>query len=1309
MEQVGGSDVWAKTVVLVVAVLCAACGGVPVPVAYPPLVDVETQNLEPAEEIAALLKGSPGDRRPGDLVRVAVVPFRVRDKAAPAAMGESVSEIISARLSASERLSVLPRAEVEALERAPGDPASATGAGELKRVAKELGIRHVVFGFIRATGLRSWSIDVRRLVADETDEIAPSTVSIGEAEWEGALGPTADEIAKGIAPSAGSTINPTLPPLTAERAELAARAQHLQYEGKLVEAQDLYQKALEQPSSAWRFEAEYVRLMTELGMDEWVLARVSSLLLRMPAGQGTACIRSRLATDRARASGKMRDARAAVRIAASCGDQAVMAMALVAYAGVAESVHFPLAKAALAQAEDILGKTGGNAWVSCALRFMRLWWATDLEGDRGGDPSANYQSASTECEAAGHLRLASLDAQNAGSLALHPHKATPSYRRAVELAEPVGGVRYTNVLLAIAGHLRKTGQPTKADDRILELMRTHLSAIVEIHGGLPPIEKQLDDDLLKRIDISTRGPAQRVPDPLRALVVKFHRRQLGTGLRAWATSTRLVSQRQAAFYDSVADQLTSTTAAPAETADQRLERRMKEAGVPLAKVQGPGDAILWGESADLNAAQDALEARFFELLGEKGSMDRLRVLAEAARQVARWHASPVQRRRAAEMTARVLLSSGASQEALAMMRGTRVFATDDPWWHRRILAFEIQVLGKASAADASKKRWESVGLAKVCSDDAWVDELYDASFGDMETQILSYEKAGKKLLDAADELEKDKAWMSAARALEKAASLFTYGQSASGSTEAVEAYARRARILKNLNDRARFAEGLADVLLQVRNLAAQNMRGGLKQALQYGIYSDLVELPFRAVRVELNNLVAGGRVREALRIATRLPDELMGMEELAQEALQWSERIMDSAEYPWIMAQLHSMRAHQVDDGNESRSHFLKARAFFEHGEYWWHVLVTQSKTMKYAPNEAQLWADYDDCLRLAEKGPDDREECTRGLGLYVGQDRRLDQRDRLTAALKRGIEDLALSERAYDLEQRWVYRTNLAALAALAENWTVFDEQQARVKEHYTVTSPEAYQWGTHLSRVITPVGDRDPKRAVSLMMEFADLADGVSDYYKADVLYGYADIARRAGDLPAERHFLDVGRQCAERSTPRLLWYYEIYPIGRLFEQSVVSQEDWKVAAAIYEGTASVVRKQYSDNPYLAEELELSRALCLSWAGQAAAGAKLAAAQVAALESNEDSFASRPCYATKLLEAAASLAMTEGTTKSCTTGERFRKLADQWKERCSKKQCLETGGGSRRWCDLPASKAWARNPCKKAFDADKGLVVTP
>uniref|UniRef100_UPI0039897D61 hypothetical protein n=1 Tax=Conyzicola sp. TaxID=1969404 RepID=UPI0039897D61 len=80
----------------------------------------------------------------------------------------------------------------------------------------------------------------------------------------------------GLVPTAASARQP-LPP---DKLELAARARALQYDGKLLEAQPLYAKALAQPSTAWRFEADYLQLMADLGMYDWVEARATAVLLR---------------------------------------------------------------------------------------------------------------------------------------------------------------------------------------------------------------------------------------------------------------------------------------------------------------------------------------------------------------------------------------------------------------------------------------------------------------------------------------------------------------------------------------------------------------------------------------------------------------------------------------------------------------------------------------------------------------------------------------------------------------------------------------------------------------------------------------------------------------------------------------------------------------------------------------------------------------------------------------------------------------------------------------------------------------------
>lgn len=1258
-----------------------ACGSPPppqAPISFDRGPDLDARTLPPNEEIDVLLKGGGGAHVGRNAARVAVPPLKVSGPAGNDWMGEAVAELVATGLSQRGNVSVLQRGEmlrlIQAIKREQDNDAR-----EAVRVGKLLLAEHVIVGSVLPSASDRLVVTLAPVRVADGVRLPTSRTEIAGDDWARALSSAIDKLASDVLGEVREPVEPAQP-LDRASLELASRARQLQYEGKLLEAQPLYERALAKPSSAWRFEADYLRLMWELGMAEWVRDRAPRVLARMPMTRDTMCDRARMVIQGKSEVGRGRDA---VRAAAECRDPSVIAEALVHYGWAMESVDYDAARAAFSRALDLVSGARQSAWIRC-VALEELYRLFADEGDWQGSRREHFEENARQCADAGNLRLAAVATGNAALFAERPEERLALQAKRAELARAVGSWALDNAAVAHANELRRQGKLTEAEAKLLELLRLRLKAVIDVYAGLPSAEARLDDELLRRAGVTRPAtPPKDLAGPAK-LIGQAHRVQLASAVRAWAERTTSDSKRQADVYRAIADDIDPPEHRdpPDATEEQKLEKQLERTKLPLKLVASMNDAPPRGAGMDVYGAASTLDDMFWSLRRKKAPEAQLREVLAALRKTASWVKTPRARRWSIRDDARLEADLGNVEAARGILKTSLVYAKDDPEWQSAVLDFDVELLKRSQPKEAYEAAKRRIELAKRISPTALEAAIYNAAYVGWDTKQLAFDEGITSIVDAAGRFREAKDWESAAAAFAHAAQLDKYGHRADGTRAAVEFQRQRVAVLDQIGDPLRSTLARADLANETVNLVFHSFRKMTKDRLR----DDPEAIAAMAdLRARLDALVQEGRVRDAARVVGSLSTSLPGVDALVRSALKWSESFSDSAEYAALAAKLHWALSALVEHGAAERAELAITRDLFLKAKDDSTAMSVEQQLIAAFETEADAWAEYDKCAAiLQETRTAWVESCAWGIGAFiVERSMRATDKAKLAVALKAGRDAMAFVDRSYGPDGRARFRMSIAGIAACAEDFAAFDAIAGEVRTYYTVTEPSPYMWASSLLNVAYVLAAVDPKRALPLFKEF-DAAGGSSEFWRADIYYAFANVARLAGDPDAERDFLTRGRRYAIRANVKDVYYYDRYT-ARLLAKA----KDWKALEPALELALDDATR------YMPREVHLIRALPI-YVGIARAlrrdygGARRAMFDV--LKSAQESAMkgappASPCQDARALEVAGAIEMAAG---SCARGAQLRKLAENARAQCTRRQCVDI------WCDGPGDIEWrGQNAC--------------
>ncbi len=1241
--------------------------------------DVVSRNLPPEQELDALLMGVRSVGK-GNAIRVAVPPFRVLGRKDDW-MGEAAALVAMSRLSREDGVSVLERRELtKIIDLRRAQQADDAQISELASTGKILGAQEILLGTIFDAGGGKMRVIVRPVRVEDGVSLASTESEVHGERWADDIEQAFDAVVSTIVPSSGASAASTVAPLGRAELELGAKARQLHYQGDLVRAQPLYAKALAQPSSAWKLEADYVRLMTDLGMAEWAGQRARAVMDRMPGGPASMCDRARLQAQITRYEWKLEDARLAVQLAASCGDKVVQAEALAIYATAVAPVDYALANLAFARALAMLGPSGENAWARGWIQIARFD-LTGIEGlDEAGGSAAEYERLARVPEAAGNLWVAAASYTAASSAAWLPSKRIELLEHALTLAVRVGGTVEDWVRLRRASQLRDAGKPSAADESLLKILGTRLNAIAALAHGLPPSEAKLDVELLRRAGVTGTARASDIPDDAK-LLVKAHRIALAGALREWATRTDLESVRQGKVYREIAEELSppSTKAPAGETEAARFDRTLADQGLTLERLTRDTAAPLRGSVKSLAAVSDVIWGRYWEAK-KKAPFDEVKRYVDAYERVAQWQGSPRLLGNAIRLRARMLFDFDKKDEARTTLATAHKVVTDAAWFDASIAMWEAEFA--ADAETAMRHRAARVVAAKKSSPETWLTALRANVQLNTATNEAMCAEGLKTLLRAADELEKLDAIEEASRALDLAATTeneCAHAGSGGGTDAAVELQQRRAKLLDGLGDPLRSLKAKLAVLDAMKAVYFFRFRGGAAYQMRSDARANAL---VNELREGAAALAKAGRWRDAARIAGGVPLGPEPAPALLRAGLEWTSHFEDSAEFPMLSGNLHRQFGMSTDDMGVRIKWVTAAREDFKRANALPDVMNVQQLLLRSYDADPELSREFAKCMASAKGDPMVYDDCIRGLGsAIIDHEGGRGIRDRTTfkQAVKAGMDALPAWEGYGASDYHMELLTNLAVIAIVAADMDAFRRLNDRVVAFYTSTAPNAYQLATHLARVATAARTRDVPLFLRLMHAFHD-SRGASAFWQSDKLIGAMEAARGARLADEARSFSDIGRDLGYAPFAHR-W-------SRAGYGQMLGERKFLPARKVLEDARKAVRGR----SIVEDDYSWAIAEVHALAGDVA-GARVALKPVVQRVTEQGDGSKSPCFDSMILETEASLAM---AARDCRVGEDMRRRAETTRALCRGTTTLDDG----RWSDGTGYRAYhPTNACGAAF----------
>jgi hypothetical protein len=1274
-----------------------------------PLGKVKTSNLPVTDEITSLLSQT----KPKTLLRIAVPTIAVDPpEKINQAHADALKEFIVRQLNA--RSVVVSEAEIgtlnnriaeKGIDRISDQEISEAG----RSVAADLVLKSKIFQI----GGSRYTVSISPILVSEQrpltsivlDRNAVDISSANEAATK--LAELIMQSARGVVTTDVVATNEIKDTLSFAQRNQLARARAYLREGKLIEAQPLYAAALGEESNEWQSEIDYATLMTSLGMAKWVEARTSEALKRLPTNSW--CDRAGLLIQKARATSissaqtkkPFADARESITAAATCGDTATIALALHQYAYFALDTNVALAREANNRARSILDKNKiGYEWLRCQIDFFDEF-VQQTELRQYTDASSHYAQIAEQCEKAGNLRAAAISFRNASNQAWHSDQKDKLLKRAIEIAEKVGGVVLDDCLLQDVDNLLTSGRRSDADSQIIKVIQYRVSELVALHGNLPvPLEK-LDSELLGRLHLEIGVPKELTANG--ELLSQTHFHALSKALRAWAKRTKIDSWKLAESYEQIADQIEGIDTSRVRKNEQDLiEQRLADAGASYGALIRWKNAPLRSEGVNLNVVRSALWSLFFEVHGKKDtSSDWLDEIVNVAMRVARWRDSQRDEVESLRMSATLSLDRKRTNEALEKIGEAKDLAKNDPWLLNVILSLEANAVKHTDRRRYLQTLDLIVRAAERVSPNDWVIASYNAAFEKWSANELSAEEGGSQLEALAENLASQNAWDSADTAYVKAAQFYDQTQHQVGSSQAIKAYVHRFDLQQardastGTRDTLRSLGITIDLIDAVASYYEENYRGGVMSAFRTN--ENMKRLLSFAAK-SLKQLAAEHKLIDATRMVGKLPYFGEGVEDLVEAGLQWSEGFKDSSEYPSIVGQLYRMRGtiRKESDTVGYMDDLIKARDLFALAKLSSLVSQTQSTLIRYAfPDETEVWKFVDECLSMFRDDANLRTDCHQGFatGLF-DHPIVINESARAKSLLADGLRCLSDElDAAWPPLVRFDYRAALSWIAIAVGDRGSFDKLDGDIRQYYSVGKPVPYQLVTYLSRTEIVAKEFDLKLALKLSLEF-EKTPGASDGWRAQEYIHYAELAHKGGDTASEERLLKEGKEFAERWGLWVAYQYDLYGLW-----DDLSSQNWKNAERRLSNAILTLEKRPLKPELRINDLKLHLATLQALDGDLAAADRELTRQVewGSRGLDEKGKNEIPCFSARILEISSAV---KSSMNMCGGAQSLHDTAAKVRLKCSARKCY--GDGDDRWCDAPTDDLRLTATCGKPLPGE-------
>ena len=1254
--------------------------------------DVDKVNLPAADELRELEKGTPELGVPARTIRVAVIPVHGEDPW----LTEAVAERIAQSLSTLDGVSVAERYDLtfaakETARKFPTGSALAALGRELGAVVV-IAVRADADGDALALSLRAARTDVewhpemwRRSLASVMDPAALD-VAIDLAARAGLPGAPRE-----LATSA----------LSRQALELVSRARVLKYEHRDVEALALFERALPEASRYVRVEADFVRTLGALSLDDDESMRASAVLAMIPLDAKTACAHAVLGArrlwGRARDPEAVTKARQLVRVAASCGDARVLAAAMAAYASVHEGIDLEVAGAAWARAGALLANSEHDplsSFIAYRRYYFEEYWNQKWHGER----SANFARLAGALERAGEARIALYALAGAATTAVATAERRRYAERASKLAKPMGGNIYASRLVEAAGIVRDAGEYTRATTELRAAMMSVLERLRGAEPGAGRPELPLFDEF--------GSPS---PSPVMTSVGKYvaaaERHALATLLREWASWKRIdvpghhgVPNR-ADEYDAIVRALEGDARKllPDDPA-MRLDRQLADAGIALEVILGAEEPPLRTASIRTVDAFSALADRW------DAASDERHVIA--MQRVAEWAESPRLVRQVRRAKAKYLAPRN-SDRALELMADALDGASDDPAWTELILfdeSFHFNGLGAARRRVPFAALTSITELVNAEAREGYLTGCHAASTCAKHGAKAPAEVPAllAKMRGLAASLTSRGEHRGAAHALTRAVVYARSLDETAANEASVGLYEARVAVLDAIHDpvqsiRARLdlAAVMEAAYARDRERDRERERGSDRAAAAGAAKTTAFADEPSAVKLgaEIGGLLEALAATQPLDAAMLAGEVQSGLREklrLVPRAIKWLEDARPTPETAEVLGGLYRIQYEAPEapdsvgatDREKSRRDakrncidaYRRARAPKQLHAVMLSFLASDG-------DEAEVLSDLAACMEAAGDTRGRVAACVDATGSAAAKLRTpISSRAAFSAALARGAditeENLERNEKLPDR-----YAVHLAVLAAAVGDEATFRRFTADIGEE------QASQISDDLGRV-------NVKLLGELYLRFAK-SSRASRRWKMRRYPNVVESLYRAGEKDAASTLYQEGltlvRQDPYSASPLPFLRYEVLRF--------TDAKDWNALDTMLEHAA----KDDLDRVTRILELQLSRALARASQGNIVAASAVLAplvkrAQSAASRTHDDAAHDRldvlPCHGATVLEVAASFELAAGR---CDAGAAYQKQAASARVSCVGEAY---GGGSRHYgLDGPSDARWiAPNLCRGA-----------
>ncbi|MCW8834190.1 MAG: hypothetical protein OQK03_12790, partial [Colwellia sp.] len=604
---------------------------------------VSSENLPIKEELSLLLQSKSNMTPVAPVIRIAIPDLYVKGASGSQPVGGVISDFLFDYLrSNATGFTVVERKSLTNLNQVLKDKQGEASVVEISTAALAAGADIVLSGYAAVLSSQSTAVRLEVVNVKSQQQLAiqvceqqsgqPTLNLVTEC-----LGPAIFESVAQINQKSHQDSSIALSKLTNEQKFQVAQARAYIDQGKLMEAQLIYSEVMTTPSNDWRAEIDYLLVMNAMGFDQWVIERATFLLENLPRNKDTLCYRAQLMNELTDESRTVDQARKAIVAAGQCGDNVLLAEALLHFSQSVDHMDLNVSRYLVAQAKQLLSHEPlDNSWLKCEIQHHEYVVFNSWQNNWLGARWEKFVELGDYCAASGNIPMAVLAYTNSGVTAWDPEQGHGYYLKALELARQAGGKSYDDAQVALSESFQKKRSYVKAEQSLIDVISEHISAIQTLEQPLPASFKTLETEFLTRVKLDFTAPTGPALSNFEQLKLQFHLRQLANAIDKWGNRTEQYSHKQAEAYRATA----------LELYPELEEPEPSELSDKLAQLNWSFDALVNSQAPPLraskrnvseafNAIYDYIVTQAFLTLPKAKQLEHI----ELAKKLANWHGS----------------------------------------------------------------------------------------------------------------------------------------------------------------------------------------------------------------------------------------------------------------------------------------------------------------------------------------------------------------------------------------------------------------------------------------------------------------------------------------------------------------------------------------------------------------------------------------------------------------------------------------------------------------------------------------------